>query len=361
MRRDVWIFLSMVLLAAGAGPARGGDELLGLLTRVDGEVVLETASADGVEAGPTVVARSLQVIHPGVRVRLGDGARVAVVCSSNHAVRLAGPMTWTLNAGACEARGQSLPAGSFRSLRPVEASLQRFDGAFVKQLPTRGDEGAIPVTVLLPRGRYAGGTPEKIVWLDRQGFDQFEIRFEGPDPKTWQVSAADARCAPAAMEWPGEAPRLCETAHPNPDLAPGGTGRVRIYGRLPDKRFFETEYGEARAERLEAALDAKVVAWRQSLQPANLDRQSLRWLEAAHSRRRQLGGDATQALRELWRDTPDPRVALVLGDLYLAGELPELGSAFYRVAMESGDEGLSTGVRERLAALETRQAVGGAP
>lgn len=368
MKHLAWLFLlSSVLAVAFTAPTAEADDLRGLLTRVDGSVVLELAGAAGgepdtdeIDSVQEVSARPLQVLDAGAVVRVAESAAATLVCSSDQVVELTGPTLWALTPSGCEGSGRAVPAGSFRSLLPVNASLQRFDGAFVRALPTRGDEDVTPVTVISPRGRYAGGMPNVITWLDRAGYAEFEIRVDDASGEAFRVSADEAGCRPSETFWPGESVRLCEVARRNPAPAPGESERIRILGRLADKRFFETDYGETQADRLREPQDSQIVTWREALSWAGLDGVSARWLDAAHSRRRSLSGDAVTVVRELWASDPDPGTALILGDLYVAADLGELGQAFYRLAGESDDTLLREGAEQRLAALD-RLAAGGAP
>lgn len=330
----VWIVLLTLL---GALEARSGIEPRGVVTQVEGDLSVLAGGPRRGEAPTPYTPRPLDLVPTGSILRLDPGARIEVLCSTEHLVRIEGPREIRLDAELCR-KGRRQPAGSFRGALPNRGRLVQIGDAFALELKTRAEGTRAIPTLLAPRNTALLDPTPELVWTATPGALEYEVRILGPSPlgsRSLVLEPPEAGCGTVREDWPGV--EVCSLPWAeiggSAELPPAGAyfevGAVFALGADPRK-----EEPSPRAWTLPSA-DRRAVRERlRRLPPAD----EHPFLHAVLAARTLIEDELYDAAREELRRALElrdaPALRVTLGDLALETALPADAAASYERAAD---------------------------
>lgn len=340
MRPEIPLTLILASALAGPGPipAEPLPSLTAFVTRVRGTATAEAPDGRIVELAPG------RALPADWRLSLPAGAAIALVCSSDRAVRLDdGRGRSGLPVATACGDGRPLLPGTYtavaRSDRDLVLERSRDVHLRVLQARTRGseeDDPRIP-TLLAPRETAVDEPRPEIRWTRVAGAEEYVLELVGPARWSVRLAAEDVPCRLEAR--PPGALEVCATAWPAeaPDLPPASAhflsvgARTGLVGPLRAGEPRLVRLLPAGATGVEASLDALREA---ALPPAEEDLRAAVLL-ATHGFR----SAAAAALRRALLEAPSPGAYLLQGSLELEILLPRAAlRSFHEAArLAAGD------------------------
>lgn len=191
--------------------------LTALVVRTAGTVTGEAP------AGGLVPLARYRVVPGDLELSVPAGGRLELLCSSDRAVHLDGPVSGHPVAAACEA-GHPLLPGTYRATTTAGRTLAVEHSAATRrrvlQLKSRGseeDDPRVPI-LLAPRETAVRRARPDIRWTRVPGAREYVVELVGSEPWTVRLEAEDVPCAPqehppatldvCTVPWPAEAPEL---------------------------------------------------------------------------------------------------------------------------------------------------------
>lgn len=288
--------------------------LTAVLSQVQGDVTVVETGDGGDQT--TRVARPMQVLAAGTTLRLLDGARAGLICSTERWIDLAEGSDWQLTEAAC-AQGRQLPAGTFKSMTPNAGRILSLEGGMVVESQTKekeADYGRIPV-ILSPRNTRLLELAPELRWVEVDGAIEYVLSLSGRtgfDAIT--VDAAELDCVVDALTQPN---RICSLPWPATDwpLAAGQRYFLTVAARTgvaADLRLSETSALRTLAGDAADGVKADVTG----IQALDLDAVTQDVLLAGVYVRNELYGKTIDAYEQAVSARPAPAIYVALGDVY---------------------------------------------
>jgi len=321
-------FLALGCLIAGRA---GGTMLTGIITQIE----QDKERVELREPGTTspLVPRSGQTVQAGARLTIPQGARIGVVCSTQHFVRIHGPASWTLDAKACSL-GRQLSLADYSLIVPRGGRLRVVSGLLGLELEMRGDEGDyLAPVVLSPRNTALRTLRPAISWSRVPGAIEYQIEWTGRGKDTFLLRL-DAKNVSCGTSWEGL--EVCSILWPadQPELTTNQTSFLKVSAR--DRLTVPWhESTAAMVHTLDADEQRGLEDRLQDLRCHGLEGVALETARASLLAESNLLGDAAEIYRQIL-DSSGPPIEVTLADLYLRMGLVRIAESHYTRA--SGQE-----------------------
>jgi len=327
--RAATFFLFAGWLIAGAVIA---TTLTGIITETErgGESIelLEPGAAS------PLVPRSGQTVRDGARFTIPRGARLGVVCSTRHFVRIEGPASWALEAKACSL-GRPLSLADYTLIVPKGGRLRVVSGLLGLEFEMRGDdEDYLAPIVLSPRNTGLRTSRPAISWSRVPGALDYEIEWSGrgKDSFLLRLDATNVSCG---ASWEGL--EVCSIPWPadRPELTPDQTSFLKISAR--DRLTAPWHVSATVAVHALGAGEQRDLESRlQDLKCHGLEGTVLDAAKAGVLVQGGLLNDAVEIYRQIV-DSSGPAIEVTLADLYFRMGLIRIAESHYAKVSNDGD------------------------
>ncbi|HYX25145.1 MAG TPA: tetratricopeptide repeat protein [Thermoanaerobaculia bacterium] len=189
---------AILFLLASPGAAQKPQDLTALLTQIEGEVTLSSAS----RAEFRLVRRAAQrqIIRRGEVVHVPAGARVTVICSTDQVVSLTRPQDWILDATTC-GLGAPLPPSSYQNLASDAGRLLPRNGVLLAEFETRYVNPRLGPFLLSPLDTVVTDARPRLVWTQVPDAVEYEIEIRGAAGTSIRLAADDLHCGHGSGPW----------------------------------------------------------------------------------------------------------------------------------------------------------------
>lgn len=347
--------LSLAVASSLGTASQEGDEPLGVVTYVKGDVTIEDPLVGRAPGLMQILVQygssAMRKVRSGTTVYTGQDAEVTIVCVNGHVVRITSSGARQVTSRTC-GDGARVPNRAAQSAQPDNGTLHTHDSSTAAGPETReklADYGRIPI-IISPRNTALLDLAPPIQWVAVSAAREYVLQiisFPPLEDRELAIPSAEADCAPAATF---DGYEICSLAWPAQwPLEPGESYFLEVGARLSIAGELRRSESSA-LEALSAADAERVQADRGTILDLDLDVVTENLLLAGISTSAGAYAAAIDEYRTALAAQPTPIVAVALGDLYRAVDLQRFAFAAYAEALRMLDAGGGGALAVRAAA-----------